>query len=61
MKREILDHKRYKFIGGCCPGHDTWPDDVYSTRSSVHARAKGKAKEHRLVRRIAKQKIGAFL
>lgn len=55
MKREILSV--HLNICGCCPGHDTWPDDVYANRRSVRARSRDIAREHRVVRRIKKQRL----
>jgi hypothetical protein len=31
---------------GCCPGHDKYPPDKYSSRRSQRARAKGIRKSH---------------
>lgn len=51
MKRELLTLKRGHHVTGCCPGHDSFPGETYSNRRSQKARARGKAKEHRYVRR----------
>lgn len=57
MKREILEHKRKKKINGCCPGHDEWPDETYSSRLSRKARSRDKKKEHKYVRLLRKQQL----
>jgi len=51
MKREILKFKRGLDISGCCPGHDDWPHETYSSNRSKRARARDIGKEHRYVRR----------
>lgn len=57
MKREILQHKRYKHVSGCCPGHDSFPDDHYNSRRSFHARSRDKKREHRYARHLSKQSL----
>jgi len=52
MRREIEDLKGPRALDQCCPGHDTWPNDVYRNRRSIRARARDIKKEHRYVRRI---------
>lgn len=52
MKRELLSLKTLGYP--CCPAHDKWPNDTYSSRRSKHARSRDIAREHRLVRRKAK-------
>lgn len=54
MKRQILDIRQGAKVGGCCPGHDEWPNEAYANSRSKHARARDKAKEHRYVRRQLK-------
>lgn len=53
MKREIINYTK---VGRCCPGHDNYPCETYSSRRSKKARARDKAKEHRHARRASKQK-----
>ena len=60
MKRQILEHKRFKFISGCCPGHDQYPVETYNGKTSKKARSKGIKKEHRVARRISKQNLRAL-
>lgn len=55
MKREILNHK--PGVTGCCPGHDEFPDDTYKSNRSKRARSRDIKKEHRMVRRIVKNKL----
>jgi hypothetical protein len=55
MKREILTHRRGDC--GCCPGHDTFPDDTYNSRRSKRARARGKQAEHQAARACAKRDL----
>lgn len=57
MKREIIGLK--PGCCGCCPGHDEFPDDSYGNRRSKRARSEGKAREHRLVRRVMKVRTKA--
>lgn len=58
MKREILDAIPHNWnITGCCPGHDVYPDDTYSSRRSKKARARDKKKEHQHARSIAKREM----
>jgi len=55
MRREILT---LKAIGrSCCPGHDNWPCETYSTRASKRARSKGKTREHKYARTLAKREM----
>jgi hypothetical protein len=42
---------------GCCPGHDTWPNEVYKNRRSIRARARDIKREHRYVRRVLKGRL----
>lgn len=55
MKREILKHKRH--VNDCCPGHDTFPNETYTSRRSKHARARDKKLEHQVARSMAKRKL----
>jgi hypothetical protein len=59
MKREILLTKRMKHVSGCCPGHDTFPNDTYASRRSKKARARDKQAEHQAARSIQKRAIVA--
>jgi len=54
MKREILNFKRKRLINGCCPGHDDWPNETYRSRRSMRARARDKAREHRVARHLGR-------
>ncbi|EBQ4063370.1 hypothetical protein BA096_01305 [Salmonella enterica] len=54
MKREINDVTN---PGHCCPGHDTYPADTFSSKRSKHARARDIKKEHRHVRRVKKHRL----
>lgn len=47
MRRELLDHIR---VSSCCPGHDHFPSDTYSSRRSKRARARDKKMEHQVAR-----------
>lgn len=40
MKRDILKIKFKKNINGCCPAHDDWPNETYSSRRSKKARSR---------------------
>lgn len=42
---------------GCCPGHDKFPNDTYSSRRSHQARARDIKSEHQLVRQIHKRAL----
>lgn len=55
MRREILNWRRGDC--GCCPGHDKFPNEVYSSNRSKRARSRDKALEHRVVRRIVKRDL----
>jgi hypothetical protein len=57
MKREIKEIARLEQFCGCCPGHDIFPDETYSSRRSKRARARDIKKEHRYVRRKTKQDL----
>jgi hypothetical protein len=50
MKREILAFNRH--VSGCCPGHDTFPDDTYKSNRSKQARSRDMKVEHQVVRRM---------
>lgn len=50
MKRQILSLKRK--VCGCCPGHDVYPDETYSSRRSKKARSRDKKAEHQHARAI---------
>ena len=54
MKRDIISLKG-RAVSGCCPGHDTWPNESYENRRSKRARSRDKKREHRYVRRITKR------
>lgn len=56
MKRELKDHWRGWYFYGCCPGHDMFPVETYSSNRSKRARARDKKVEHQLARSIAKRK-----
>lgn len=51
--RDILKLRRGDC--GCCPGHDKFPNDSYSSRRSKKARARDKQVEHQTVRSIQKR------
>lgn len=53
MKREI-DTLRSGH-SGCCPGHDDYPTEKYSSRRSTKARSRDKTKEHKHVRTLNKR------
>lgn len=55
MKREILTIKRH--VSGCCPGNDDFPEDVYKSRTSIHARSRDIKREHRFVRRHVRRDL----
>jgi hypothetical protein len=57
MKREIFTFQQGHNITGCCPGHDTWPNDTYRSNRSKRARARDIKKEHRYVRRILNSRL----
>lgn len=57
MRREILNHIRTCCINGCCPGHDTFPNETYNSRRSKRARTRDKKVEHQLARTISKRKL----
>jgi len=57
MKRDILRVKRKKYINGCCPGHDDYPDETYKGRRSKKARARDKKIEHQHARSILKRNV----
>lgn len=59
MKRDILTLRRGDC--GCCPGHDTFPNETYSSRRSKKARSRDKKIEHQLVRAIHKREIKKLL
>lgn len=52
MRREIERIKLRKHVSGCCPGHDDFPIETYSSNRSKRARSRDKKKEHRFARRI---------
>ena len=58
MKREILNVTK---PGSCCPGHDKYPNDTYSSRRSKKARSRDKAKEHRHARRVERDNLNKEL
>lgn len=57
MKREIADIKRLEHVNGCCPGHDDFPNDVYSNNRSKKARSRDKKLEHRYVRHLKRTQL----
>ena len=59
MKRDILTLRRGDC--GCCPGHDTFPNETYNSRRSKKARSRDKKIEHQLVRTIHKREIKKLL
>lgn len=55
MKREV---EQLKVLGyPCCPGHDMWPTDTYSSNRSKRARSRDKKKEHKYARTLANRKL----
>lgn len=44
---------------GCCPGHDTFPNDTYNSNRSKRARARDIKREHQVVRQIYKRQLRA--
>lgn len=44
---------------GCCPGHDTFPNDTYNSNRSKRARARDIKREHQVVRQIQKRQLRA--
>lgn len=50
MKREIITVLRH--VTGCCPGHDKYPGDTYSSNRSKRARSRSKKNEHQHARSI---------
>lgn len=42
---------------GCCPGHDTFPNDTYNSNRSKRARARDIKREHQVVRQIQKRQL----
>ena len=57
MRRELMECKFQKDVNGCCPGHDTYPDEKYSSRRSVHARSRDKKIEHQHARALKKHAL----
>lgn len=55
LKREILKFKRGSC--GCCPGHDTFPDDTYGNRRSKKARTRDRKIENQMVRQLQKREL----
>lgn len=56
MKRDLFFAKPGD-LGGCCPGHDIFPNDTYENRRSKKARSRDKKLEHRLAHHILNRKI----
>jgi hypothetical protein len=59
MKREI--RQLVSNMDDCCPGHDSYPSDTYSSRRSKKARSKGIKREHKYVRHLVKQELHKLL
>lgn len=59
MRRELMEQTFGKFVSGCCPGHDVFPNDTYSSNRSKRARSRDISVEHRFVRRTQKQALKA--
>lgn len=57
MRRELFNYKRSKFVSGCCPGHDDYPGETYSSNRSKRARSRDIAKEHQFVRTLQKRQL----
>ena len=55
MRRQIEQLRRGD--SGCCPGHDTFPNDTYKNSRSKRARARDKTKEHKMVRTLLKREL----
>jgi hypothetical protein len=55
MRREIASFKRQ--VSGCCPGHDTFPCETYSSNRSKRARARDKQLEHQMARSLHKRAL----
>lgn len=55
MKREILTQRRGDCW--CCPGHDKFPDETYSSNRSKKARARDKKIEHRVARKQVRREL----
>lgn len=54
MKREV-DQIYEHHHSVCCPGHDKFPKETYSSRRSKKARSRDKKKEHKFVRTLVKR------
>jgi hypothetical protein len=57
MKREIFLNKRMKYVNGCCPGQDDWPNETYRNRRSIKAHSRDKKKEHQYARTLIKRNM----
>ena len=57
MKREMMKIDRH--VSDCCPGHDTYPNETYSSNRSKRARSRDKKVEHQHVRSILKQRLAS--
>lgn len=55
MRRQIEQLRRGD--SGCCPNHDTFPNDTYRNNRSKRARARDKRKEHKMVRTLLKREL----
>lgn len=55
MKREILNYRRGD--SGCCPGHDKFPTETYSSRRSKKARSRDRQIENQIVRQLQKRQL----
>lgn len=55
MKREIILAGIHP--GWCCPGHDLYPNETYSSRRSKKARARDKKMEHQHARSIFNREV----
>lgn len=57
MRRELFTYKMAKYVSGCCPGHDDFPCETYSSRRSKRARSRDIKKEHRYVRKLQRREL----
>lgn len=54
MRRELTKLVKVCY---CCPGHDKYPTEKYSSNRSTRARARDKKTEHQVVRRIQRRRL----
>lgn len=57
MRRQIRDMLLGWKVGRCCPGHDTWPCETYSSNRSKRARSRDKKREHQYARALLKRDL----